>query len=197
MKYGGAWVLITKRFQILWKIVLCIVLLEHYGSELPAETRPVGITVISDLLIEWKTFWQYINQGKLLRSNRRSCPANFVTQSMFPNSSILAKVCPSIPVEVLSEKSTWRSQYFIYLMKIVLESPEALSALSKFALECLEELFYNYISYISYYGSCHRKASELLTKIREQFAKVILQRTREDIITNYVTVKLRSTHEVL
>ena len=54
------------------------VLLEHYGSKLPAETvvwdeflMPADLTSSSDLPTEWKTFRRYItiNQGKISRSS--------------------------------------------------------------------------------------------------------------------------------
>ena len=54
------------------------VLLEHYRSELPAETvvgdeflMPAVITSSSDLPTEWKTFGDIspINQGKISRSS--------------------------------------------------------------------------------------------------------------------------------
>ena len=126
------------------------VLLEHYGSELPAETvvgdeflMPAVITSSSDLPTEWKTFRRYItNQPREdIKEQLKELSTNSMMQTMFPNLSILANVCLTIPVgtasversfshmkmvKVSSEKSTWRSN-LSYLMKIVLEPPEALS----------------------------------------------------------------------
>ena len=75
-----------KKTPILWKTTYgedqVKVLLEHYGSELPAETvvadeflMPAVITSSSDLPTEWKTFRRYItNQPREdIKEQLRSC----------------------------------------------------------------------------------------------------------------------------
>ena len=114
------------------------VLLEHYGSKLPAETvvwdeflMPADLTSSSDLPTEWKTFRRYItNQPREdIKEQLKELSTNSMMQTMFPNLSILANVCLTIPVgtasversfshmktvkSLSSEKSTWRSQSFI------------------------------------------------------------------------------------
>ena len=126
------------------------VLLERYGSELPAETvvgdeflMPAVVTSSSDLPTEWKTFRRYItNQPrKDIKEQLKELSTNSMMQTMFPNLSILANVCLTIPVGTASVersfshmkivKSRLRNQLgeanLSYLMKIALESPEALS----------------------------------------------------------------------
>ena len=116
---------------------------------LPAETvvgneflMPAVITSTSDLPTERKTFRRYItNQPREdIKEQLKELSTNSMMQTMFPNLSILANVCLTIPVgtasversfshmkmvKVSSEKST--STNLSYLMKIALESPEALS----------------------------------------------------------------------
>ena len=121
------------------------VLLEHYGSELPAETvvggeflMPAVITSSSDLPTEWKTFRRYItNQPREdIKEQLKELSTNSMMQTMFPNLSILANVCLTIPVEcsfshMKMVKSHLRNRLgetnLSYLMKLALESPEALS----------------------------------------------------------------------
>ena len=87
------------------------VLLEHYGSELPAETvvgdeflMPAVITSSSDLPTEWKTFRRYItNQPREdIKEQLKELSTNPMMQTMFPNLSILANVCLTIPVGTAS-----------------------------------------------------------------------------------------------
>ena len=126
------------------------VLLEHYGSELPAETvvggefpMPAVITSSSDLLTEWKTFRRYItNQPREdIKEQLKELSTNFIMQTMFPNLSILANVFLTIPVGTASIERSFSHMKMVksrlrnrlgeanlsYLMKIALESPEALS----------------------------------------------------------------------
>ena len=126
------------------------VLLEHYGSELPAETvagdeflMPAVITSSSDLATEWKTFRRYItNQPREdIKEQLKELSTNSMMQTMFPNLSILANVCLTIPVGTASVERSFSHMKMIksrlrnrlgeaklsYLMKITLESPEALS----------------------------------------------------------------------
>ena len=116
------------------------VLLEHYGSELPAETvvgdeflMPAVITSSSDLPTEWKTFRRYITNQ----------PREDIKEQLkeFPNLSILANVCLTIPVGTASVERSFSHMKMVksrlrnrlgeanlsYLMKIALEFPEALS----------------------------------------------------------------------
>ena len=125
-------------------------LLDHFGSELPAETVVVGeflmpavITSSSDLPTEWKTFGRYIiNQPREdIKEQLKELSTNSVMQTMFPNLSILANVCLTIPVGtasvdcsfshmkmVKSHLRNWLGEANLsYLMKIALESPDALS----------------------------------------------------------------------
>ena len=87
------------------------VLLEHYGSELPAEKvvgdeflLPAVITSSSDLPTEWKTFRRYItNQPREdIKEQLKELSTNSMMQTMFPNLSIPAKVCLTIPVGTAS-----------------------------------------------------------------------------------------------
>ena len=126
------------------------VLLEHYGSELPAETvvgdeflMPAVITSSSDLPTEWKTFRRYItNQPREdIKEQLKELSTNSMMQTMFPNLSILANVCLTIPVGTASVERSFSHMKMVksrlrnrlgeanlsYLMKIALESPEALS----------------------------------------------------------------------
>ena len=124
-------------------------LLTHYGLELPAETvlrdeflMPPLITG-SDLLTQWKTFRQYIrNQPrKDVKEQLKELTTNSMIQTMFPNLTILVNVCLTIPVGTPSVERSFSHMKMIksclrnrlgehnlsYLMKIALESPEALS----------------------------------------------------------------------
>ena len=125
------------------------VLLEHYRSELPAETV-VGdeflmlavITSSSDLPTEWKTFRRYItNQPREdIKEQLKELSTNSMMQTMFPNLSILANVCLTIPVGTASVERSFSNMKMVksrlrhrpgeanlsYLIKIALESPEAL-----------------------------------------------------------------------
>ena len=128
------------------------VLLEHYGSEFPAETvvgdeflMPAVITSNSDLPTEWKTFRRYItNQPREdIKEQLKELSNNSMMQTMFPNLSILVNVCLTIPIPVGTAsversfshmkmvKSRLRNRLgeanLSYLMKITLESPEALA----------------------------------------------------------------------
>ena len=126
------------------------VLLDHYGSELPAETvvgdeflMPAVITSSSDLPTEWKTFQRYItNQPREdIKEQLKELSTNSMMQTTFPNLSILANVCLTIPVGTASVERSFSHMKMVksrlrnrlgeanlsYLMKIALESPEALS----------------------------------------------------------------------
>ena len=121
------------------------VLFEHYGSELPAETVVgdeflVPAIISSDLLTEWKIFRPYItNQPREnLNEQLRELSTNSMMQTMFPNFSILANVCLTIPVGTASVEHLFFQMRMMkyrlrnrleranlsYLMKIALESPE-------------------------------------------------------------------------
>ena len=87
------------------------VLLEHYGSELPAETvvgdeflMPAVITSSSDQPTEWKTFRRYItNQPREdIKEQLKELSTNSMMQTTFPNLSILANICLIIPVGTAS-----------------------------------------------------------------------------------------------
>ena len=124
--------------------------LEHYGSELPVEIvvgdeflMPAVITSSSDLTTEWKTFRRYItNQPREdIKEQLKELSTNSMMQTMFPNLSIRANVCLTIPVGTASGERSFSHVEMVksrrrnrlgeanlsYLMKIVLESPEALS----------------------------------------------------------------------
>ena len=126
------------------------VLLEHYGSELPAETvvggeflKPAVITSSSELLTEWKTFRRYItNQPREdIKEQLKELSTNSMVQTMFPNLSIVANVCLTIPAGTASVECSFSHMEMVksrlrnrlgednlsYIMKIALESPEALS----------------------------------------------------------------------
>ena len=126
------------------------VLLEYYGSELPAETvvgdeflMPAVITSSSDLHTEWKTFRRYItNQPREdIKEQLKEVSTNSMMQTMFPNLSILANVWLTIPVGTASVECSFSHMKMVksrlrnrlgeanlsYLIKIALESPEALS----------------------------------------------------------------------
>ena len=84
---------------------------------------PPVITSSSDLPTEWRTFRRYVtNQPREdIKEQLKELSTNSMMQTMFPNLSILANVCLTIPVgtatyendKVLSEKSPWRSQSFV------------------------------------------------------------------------------------
>ena len=87
------------------------VLLEHYGSELPAETvvvdeflMPAVITSSSDLPTECKTFRRYItNQPREdIKEQLKEWSTNSMMQTTFPDLSIPANVCRTIPVGTAS-----------------------------------------------------------------------------------------------
>ena len=126
------------------------VLLEHYGSELPAETvvgdgflMPAVNTSSSDLPTEWKTFRRYItNQPREdIKEQLKELSTNSMMQTMSPNLSILANVCLTIPVRTACVERSFSHMKMVkshlrnrlgeadlsYLMKIALESPEVLS----------------------------------------------------------------------
>ena len=126
------------------------VLLEHYGSELPDETvvgdeflLPAVITSSSDLPTEWKTFRRYITYQPRedIKEQLKELSTNSMMQTMFPNLSILANVCLTIPVGTASVERSFSHMKMVkfclrnrlgeanlsYLMEIALEFPEALS----------------------------------------------------------------------
>ena len=87
------------------------IFLEHNRSELPAETvvgdeflMPAVITSSSDLPTEWKTFRRYItNQPREdIKEQLKELSTNSMMQTMFPNLSILANVCLTIPIGTAS-----------------------------------------------------------------------------------------------
>ena len=61
---------------------------------------PAVITSSSDLPTEWKTFRRYItNQPREdIKEQLKELSTNSMMQTMFPNLSILANVCLTIPV---------------------------------------------------------------------------------------------------
>ena len=117
------------------------------GSDLPAERvlgdeflMPAVITSSSDLPTKWKTFRRYItNQPREdIKEQLKELSTNSMMQTMFPNLSILANVCLTIPVGTASVECSFFDMKMVkshlrnrlgesYLMKIALESPEALS----------------------------------------------------------------------
>ena len=123
------------------------VLLEHYGSELPAET------VVGDEFLMPAQVQTYPQSGKPfgnispsqpregIKEQLKELSTNSMMQTMFPNLSILANVCLTIPVGTSSVERSFSHMKMIksrlrnrlgeanlsYLMKIALESPEALS----------------------------------------------------------------------
>ena len=126
------------------------VLLEHYGSERPVETvvgdeflMPAVITSSSYLPTEWKIFRRCItNQLREdIKEQLKELSTNSMMRTMFPNFSILANVFLTIPVGTASVERSFSHMKMVksrlrnrlgeanlsYLMKIVLESPEALS----------------------------------------------------------------------
>ena len=65
---------------------------------------PAAIISSSDLHTEWKTFRRYItNQPKKdIKEQLKELSTNSMIQTMFPNLSILANVCLTIPVGTAS-----------------------------------------------------------------------------------------------
>ena len=104
---------------------------------------PAVITSSSDLPTEWKTLRRYItNQPKEdIKEQLKESSTNSMIQTMFPNLSILANVCLIIPVGTASVERSFSHMKMVkscprnrlgetnlsYLMKLALESPEALS----------------------------------------------------------------------
>ncbi len=124
--------------------------LNTVGHELPAETvvgdeflMPAVITSSSDLPTLWKTFRRYItNQPReYIKEQLKELSTNSMMQTMFPNLNILANVYLTIPVGTASVERSFSHMKMVksrlrnrlgeanpsYLMKIALESPEALS----------------------------------------------------------------------
>ena len=104
---------------------------------------PAVINSSSDLTTEWKTFRRYItNQPREdIKEQLKELSTNSMMQTMFPNLSILANVCLTIPVGTASVERSFSHMKMVksrlrnrlgeanlsYLMKIALESPEVLS----------------------------------------------------------------------
>ena len=103
---------------------------------------PAVFTSSSDLPTEWKTFRRYItNQPREdIKEQLKELSTNSMMQTMFPNLSILANVCLTIPVGTASVEGSFSHMKMVKsrlrnrlgeanlsLMKITLESPEALS----------------------------------------------------------------------
>ena len=103
---------------------------------------PAVFTSSSDLPTEWKTFRRYItNQPREdIKEQLKEFSTNSMMQTMFPNLSILANVCLTIPVGTASVEGSFSHMKMVKsrlrnrlgeanlsLMKITLESPEALS----------------------------------------------------------------------
>ena len=65
---------------------------------------PAVITSSSDLPTEWKTFRRYItNQPREdIKEQLKELSTNSMMQTMFPNLSILANVCLTIPIGTAS-----------------------------------------------------------------------------------------------
>ena len=98
---------------------------EHYGSELPAETAvgdeflmPAVITSSSDLPTAWKTFRRYItNQTRDdIKEQLKELSTNSMMQTMFPNLSILANVCLTIPVGTASVERSFSQIQMVNLI---------------------------------------------------------------------------------
>ena len=104
---------------------------------------PAVIISSSDLPTEWKTFRRYItNQIREdIKEQLKELSTNSMVQTMFPNFSILANACLTIPVGTASVERSFSHMKKVksrlrnrlgeanrsYLKKIALESPEALS----------------------------------------------------------------------
>ena len=104
---------------------------------------PAVITSSSELLTEWKTFRRYItNQPREdIKEQLKELSTNSMMQTMFPNLRILPNVCLTIPVGTASVERSFSNMKIVksrlrnrlgednlsYVMKIELESPEALS----------------------------------------------------------------------
>ena len=123
-------------------------LIQHYGKDLPAESMlseefVMPALVSSDLKTEWKTYRRYItNQPKEnMKEQLKELSTNSMLETMFPNLSVLAKVCLSIPVGTASVERSFSHMKMIksrlrsrlgecnlsHLMKISIESPQKLS----------------------------------------------------------------------
>ena len=130
------------------KIVLMLSFNTMHGKDLPAESVlseefVVPALVSSDLKTEWKTYRRYItNQAKEnMKEQLKELSTNSMLETMFPNLSVLAKVCLSIPVGTASVERSFSHMKMIkkrlrnrlgecslsHLMKISIESPQELS----------------------------------------------------------------------
>ena len=87
---------------------------------------PAVITSSSDLATEYKTFWRYItNQPREdIKEQLKVLSTNSMMQTMFPNLSILATVCLTIPVGTASvERSFSHMKWLSLIWEIDSEKP--------------------------------------------------------------------------
>ena len=103
---------------------------------------PAVITSSSDLPTEWKTFRRYINNQlrEDIKEQLKEWSTNSLMQTMFPNLSILDNVCLTILFGTTSVERSFSHLKMVksrlrnrlgeanlsYLVKIALESPDAL-----------------------------------------------------------------------
>ena len=121
---------------------------EHYGKDLPAESMlgeefVKSALVSSDVDTEWKTYRRYITtQPKEdIKELLKELATNSMLLAMFPNLSIMASVCLTIPVGTASVERRFSQMKMTktrlrdrlgesslsYLMKIAIGSPQKLS----------------------------------------------------------------------
>ena len=118
-------VLTRKKYQTRQQIIVHMVrkaskLLQHYGRELPAEST-VGVEfamppfISSDLQTEWKTFGRYVtNQPKEnMNEQLKELSTSSMLETVCPSLSILAKVCPTLPVGTASVERSFSKMNMI------------------------------------------------------------------------------------
>ena len=123
-------------------------ILKHYGKDLTAESvlaeeSVEPALVSSDITSEWKTYCRYIAQQPKedMRAQLKELPTNSMLIAMFPDLSVIANICLSIPVRTASVESSFSQMKMIktrlrnrlgemslsLLMKIAIESPQKMS----------------------------------------------------------------------
>ena len=100
-------------------------LIQHYGKDLPAESMlseefVMPALVSSDLKTEWKTYRRYITDQpkENMKEQLKELSTNSMLETMFPNLSVLAKVCLSIPVGTASVERSFSHMKMIKMMSV-------------------------------------------------------------------------------
>ena len=122
-------------------------LLEHYGSEKPAETLQGNSTnreaiITSDITTEWKTYRQLLvnKPEKDMKAQLKELASNDMIKTLLPNLSKIAIICLSIPVTTASVERSFSQMKLIKTRLRSSLNDKSLSNLMKIALESPDEL---------------------------------------------------------